>query len=52
VDSALHRVMMHLWPLALFTFFLWVASPQEALARDEPGPGRRELPGPGLVPNP
>jgi hypothetical protein len=36
--SSLHRLLMHLWPLALFTFFLGVATPEEALARRPPRP--------------
>jgi hypothetical protein len=31
--SSLHRLLMHLWPLAVFVFFLGVATPEEALAR-------------------
>ncbi len=38
LKSSLHRVLMHLWPLALFWFALAIASPEEALARDLSGP--------------
>lgn len=38
LKSSLHRVMMHVWPIALFWFFLRTASPEEALAR-QPDPG-------------
>jgi hypothetical protein len=33
--SSLHRLLMHLWPLALLWFALSTASPEEALARGE-----------------
>jgi hypothetical protein len=34
--SVLDRLLMQVWPLALFTFFLAVATPEEALARKAP----------------
>lgn len=40
------RLLMHLWPTALLTYFLGVATPEEALAR----PARRPAPTP--VPEP
>lgn len=32
--SSMHRVMMHVWPIALLWFFLTTATPEEALARE------------------
>lgn len=31
--SSLHRLLMHVWPLALFSFFLAIKTPEEALTR-------------------
>jgi hypothetical protein len=36
--GSLHRLLMHLWPLALFVFFLRMATPEEALGRSRRGP--------------
>jgi hypothetical protein len=33
LKTSLHRLYMHLWPLALLGYFLMVATPEEALAR-------------------
>jgi hypothetical protein len=33
LDSSLERLLCHLWPAALFTFFVWVASSEEAVTR-------------------
>jgi hypothetical protein len=33
LESSLERLLCHLWPAALFTFFVWVASPEEAASR-------------------
>lgn len=33
LDSSLERLHCHLWPTAVFTFFFWVASPEEAAIR-------------------
>jgi hypothetical protein len=39
LNSSLRRLLLHLWPSALFGFFLWAATPEEALARKgDPGP--------------
>src|SRR5262249_9714510 len=35
--GSIHRVMMHVWPVAVFWFFLRVATPEEALARHPAG---------------
>jgi hypothetical protein len=45
LSTSLARILMQLWPLALFLFFLHVASPEEALSASRapsplaPGPG-------------
>ncbi len=36
--SSFGRIVYHLWPAALFVFFLTTATPEEALGRDSPGP--------------
>ena len=33
LDSSLERLHCHLWPSALFAYFVWVASPDEATSR-------------------
>jgi len=38
LKSSLHRVMMHVWPIAILWFFLRTASPEEALARTPGNP--------------
>ena len=46
LETSFDRLRMQLWPLALFAFFLWVATPAEAAARvDAPPPS-----GPASVP--
>jgi hypothetical protein len=39
LDSSLERLLCHLWPAVLFTFFLWVASPEETATRASSHPG-------------
>jgi len=34
LQSSLHRVLLHLWPLTLLWFFLSTATPEETLARE------------------
>lgn len=36
--TSLHRLLLHVWPAALFAFFLAVASPEERLAKGEASP--------------
>src|SRR5262249_17955866 len=31
LDTSLERLLMQLWPTALLAYFLWVATPEEAL---------------------
>jgi hypothetical protein len=41
LDTSFDRLRIHVWPLALFAFFLWVATPAESRARADgpPEPG-------------
>jgi hypothetical protein len=46
METSFDRLRMQLWPLALFAFFLWVATPAESRAKPEPEPERRPPPQP------
>lgn len=37
--SSLHRLMLHVWPVALFAFFVAVANPEERISAGEPPAG-------------
>jgi hypothetical protein len=39
--TSLHRLLLQLWPSALFVFFLLVKTPEQALAEDI-APGQEE----------
>jgi hypothetical protein len=47
LNSSLSRLLLHLWPLVLFGFFLRVATPEEALARQAAPVSALSLPAEG-----
>jgi hypothetical protein len=44
VETTLDRLWIQLWPSAIFTFFLFVKTPEEAMAPSSLSSGEREQP--------